>query len=174
MSSVRERLVQDFARWVATCAVRSNSPVRARAALYAAIDAVDFAPLFDRERGPIGESEFGVWHSSSVAAMLETEPRLNVGWAAKLVNEYLKTACYVGGYGRAGLSQAIHPPIDNGLVNGLKCEFTGDTDLREALASLSPMSRMDTYDKYECLIEVCRRVARKTGCSLMESEIFWE
>ena len=131
-------------------------------------------PLFDDARGPVSGAEFDVWHRASVAAILEAEPRLNVGWAAKLVNEYLKTTCYVGGYGRIGLSEAIHPPIDNGLLNGLRREFADDASLSEALASLSPMSGMNDYAKYSDLVTVCKRVAQIKSCSLMESEIFWE
>ena len=163
---IRDRLITDFAQWIASCAVRPE--------IYRALDGVDFAPLFNRDLGPIGADEFGLWHESATADLRRILPALSVGWAAKAINEYLKTRCYVGGYGREGLIEVIHPPIDDGLIDGLRREFADDPDLRDALASLSPMAGMDSYAKYADLIAVCRRVARKTGCSLMESEIFWE
>ena len=169
MSSLRERLVTDFAQWVASCAVKPE--------IYRALDWVDFGSLFDRDLGPIGADEFGRWHEAATAELCRILPGLGIGWAAKAINEYLKTRCYVGGYGREGLIEVIHPPIDDGLMNGLRREFsndTGDPDLGAALASLSSMAGMDSYAKYADLIAACERAARKTGCSLMESEIFWE
>ncbi len=171
---VREELVTDFARWVASCAVRSNAPVRSRREVYGALDAVDFTPLFRADLGRIGPAEFGAWHESAIAEMQSAQPKLNVGWAAKIVNEYLKTKCYVGGYGRDGLVDLIHPPIDNGLVSGLKKEFGDNPDLKLHLDSLESMSLLDTYTKYLDLIQVCRRVAELSRCSLLESEQFWE
>ena len=159
---------------MASCAVRSNAPVRARGEIYGALDAVDFAPLFRDDLGPIDSAEFGAWHKAAIAQMLNTQPRLNVGWAAKILNEYLKTKCYVGGYGRDGLADAIHPPIDNGLISGLKNQFGDNPDLSPRLDALERMSGLDTYDKYELLIQVCARAAGLSNCSLLESEQFWE
>ena len=171
---VREALVTDFARWVASCAVRSNTPVRSRSDIYSALDTVDFTPLFRDDLGRIGSAEFGAWHRAAIAQMQSVQPKLNVGWAAKILNEYLKTKCYVGGYGRDGLADAIHPPIDNGLISGLRNEFEDNPDLRTRLDVLERMNSLDTYDKYELLIRVCSRVAELSNCSLLESEQFWE
>ena len=106
--------------------------------------------------------------------MQEAEPRLNVGWAAKLLNEYLKTKCYVGGYGREGLAELIHPPIDNGLIDGLNRHFGSNSDLGSQLDLLERMNNLDTYDKYDALIRICGQVAEIANCSLLESEQFWE
>ena len=165
-NDIKERLVIDFSQWVASCAVTPG--------IYSALDGVDFDPLFDAGLGRIGADEFERWHEAAVAELCRILPGMGAGWAAKAINEYLKTRCYVGGYGREGLADAIHPPIDNGLIIGLRREFADDPNLGDALASLSPMASMDDYAKYADLIAVCRRVAQKTGCSLMESEIYWE
>ena len=171
---IREALVTDFSRWVASCAVRSNAPVRSKDAIYDALDAVDFSPLFKIELGRIESAEFRSWHKAAIARMQKSEPRLNVGWAAKILNEYLKTKCYVGGYGREGLAEVIHPPIDNGLITGLRNEFGDNPDLSSQLGSLERMNSLDTYDKYDALIRICGRVAGLSNCSLLESEQFWE
>ena len=76
--SGREKLVTDFARWVASCAV----PIFPPEDVYVALDAVDFAPLFRVELGPIGAEEFRAWHKSAIAEMQDAQPKLNVGWAA--------------------------------------------------------------------------------------------
>ena len=170
----REALVTDFSRWVASCAVRSNAPIRSRSAIYNALDAVDFTPLFRLELGRIDSAEFGDWHKAAIADMRKAQPKFNVGWAAKVLNEYLKTKCYVGGYGRDGLVDVIHPPIDNGLIRGLKSRFMDNPDLGPQLNSLKLMNRLDTYDKYEALIHVCGQIAEITDCSLLESEQFWD
>jgi hypothetical protein len=166
---LRERLVTDFARWVASCAVPAFSPEE----IYVALDSVDFMPLFQSSLGSIGAEEFRAWHEAAIAEMQDAQPKFNVGWAAKILNEYLKTKCYVGGYGRDGLVDVIHPPIDNGLMIGLRNKFSGDSDLRQQLGSLEKMSGLDSYAKYDELIQVCGRVARVSGCSLLESEQFW-
>ena len=165
-NDIKERLVIDFSQWVASCAVNPD--------IYRALDGVDFDPLFDEELGQIGADEFERWHEAAAAELCRILPGMSAGWAAKAINEYLKTRCYVGGYGREGLADAIHPPIDDGLISGLRREFADDPDLSDALSSLSPMAGMDGYAKYADLIAVCRRAAQKTGCSLMESEIYWE
>ena len=174
MFTIREELVTDFARWVASCAVRSNAPVTSRNAIYGALDAVNFAPLFMDELGRINSAEYRAWHKTAIADMRKAESRLNVGWAAKILNEYLKTKCYVGGYGRDGLTDIIHPPIDNGLIRGLRSGFMDNPCLRPQLDSLERMNGLDTYDKYDALIRVCEQVAKLANCSLLESEQFWE
>ena len=170
----RERkaaLVRDFARWVAQCSV---SGVADESEIYAALDRVDFSPLFDRERGRITAAEFAEWHRTSTDLASRASANLNAGYAAKMVNECLKTRCYVGGYGRDGLADAIHPPIDDGLIAGLRNKLSARAELRDALARVPSMERMDSYGDYESLIRVCERAARIAGCSLMESELFWD
>ncbi len=144
------------------------------AEVYTAIDAVDFSPLFQMGLGPIEDAEFDRWHRCAVARMRRAQPKLGAGWAAKFVNEYLKTVCYVGGYGREGLTDCIHPPIDDGLVIGLRRAFADCPDLSADLDSLADMKRMDTYCQYDNLIGVCRRAARLSDRSLMEVELFWD
>ncbi len=174
MTYARDALITDFARWIAFASLRSNAPVRSSKEAYSALDSIDFTPLFDTERGAILDEEFSGWHESATARMCLTQPKLNVGWAAKMINEYLKTKCYVAGYGRRGLIEAIHPPIDNGLARGLRKAFSDRDGLREDIDSLVNIGDMNEYAQYEGLIGVCRRVARLEGCLLMESEMFWD
>ena len=172
--SRRERITREFARWIATCAIDKDALGVSDDDLYAALDRVNFEPLFDDGLGAVIDAEFGDWHERAVDRMRGAEPKLGAGWAAKMVNEYLKTTTYVGGFGRTGLADVIHPPVDDGLTRGLKKHFARDTDLREMLGSVVEMRRMKTYPQYDTLIRACRRVARLTGCSLLEVELFWD
>ena len=164
-------LVRDFARWVAYCSV---SGVGDEGEIYAALDRVDFSPLFDRERGRVSAAEFAAWHRTATERASRASANLNVGYAAKMINEYLKTRCYVAGCGRDGLADVIHPPIDDGLTAGLRNKLSARAELMDDLARVPSMERMDGYGDYETLIRVCERAARIAGCSLMESELFWD
>jgi len=165
--TTRDRIIDEFARWIASCAVGSDAIVHA-------LDSVEFDALFRADLGRIGDAEFAAWHETAVDEMRRVQPGLEVGLAAKAINECLKTKCYLGGYGRDGLIDRIHPPIDDGLIRGLQKGFANNADMRESLDSLEPMKRIDTYAKYANLIRVCKRAAALSGCSLMEVEIFWD
>ena len=167
----RGEIVRDFARWIAYCSV---SAIADEGEIYAALDRVDFSPLFDRGRGCVTAAEFAAWHRTAAETASRASPNLNAGYAAKMINEYLKTRCYVAGFGRDGLADVIHPPIDDGLIAGLRKNLSARAELRDELASVPVMERMDGYGEYEILIRVCRRAARLTGSSLLESELFWE
>jgi hypothetical protein len=68
--------------------------------------------VLDTTLGPINRSTFDARHARAVREMIEREPRLNVGWATKIINVYLKTRAYIGAQGRHHLKEMIHPPID--------------------------------------------------------------
>ena len=171
MSGHRDAITRDFARWVAYCSV---SHIADEGEVCAALDSVDFSPLFDRARGRVSAAEFAAWHRDAAHRITRAAPRVNIGCAAKVINEYLKTRCYVGGYGRDGLADAIHPPIDDGLIAGLRKKLSERAEFMNDLASIPDMARMDDYADYENLIRLCERAARLAGCSLMESELFWD
>ena len=167
----QDAIIRDFARWIAYCAV---AHIAGESEIYSALDGVDFALLFDRERGRVSAAEFAAWHRDAARRITRAAPRVNAGYAAKMINEYLKTRCYVGGWGRDGLANVIHPPIDDGLIAGLRKKLSARAELRDALASVPDMESMDGYGDYESLIRICERAARMAGCSLMESELFWD
>jgi len=100
MAAARNRIVHSFARWTALSALRSGCPVKSRAKIYPLLDALDFNALFDHSLGAIDAASFAIWHRASVdylSSRSRHDSRLGVGWAAKLVNVYLKTSVYVGG-----------------------------------------------------------------------------
>ena len=104
---------------------------------------------------------------------MAADPRLTVGWAAKILNVYLKTRCYIGAEGRHHLSEAIHPPIDAGLWLGLRRRFADRPDI---LARSNCVERIKDVRKYECytrIIDGCRAAAKELRCKLIEVEQLW-
>lgn len=183
-ASVREKIVHEFAMWTALSATRSGSPVKAREHIYFALDSVNFNCLFDASKGVIIEDEFTCWHKQTVTDLVQVrfnskskaqiaEKRLNFGWAAKIVNVYLKTRCYVGGYGRNGLIDLIHPPLDNGLINGLMNRFPNERFITSAIKKFK-IKDINSYSCYERVIQSCEHAAKLSDCSLIEVEQFWE
>ncbi len=116
----RPRIIAQYAEWTTMSALRSGAPIKSRRDVYTALRQVDFAPLFDKSMGPISRVAFDEWHADAVGRLCSVDSRLTVGWAAKMINVYLKTRCYIGAQGRHHLSDVIHPPIK---VRGLRWVF---------------------------------------------------
>jgi hypothetical protein len=148
--------------------LRSGSPLKRAERVYDLIENyTDLPVLFDTTRA-IDETEFDRWHEKTVLAFCKAEPVLPMGWAAKIVNVYLKTRVYLAGEGRKGLVSVIHPPIDNGLQRGLKKEFPHRT------WKIKRIKEIRSYqDDYLPFIQDCRSLAKKGGCLLIELEFYW-
>src|SRR3954453_22301059 len=86
MKDVRQEIIATYAEWTAMSALRSGAPIKSRRDVYTAIRGVEFAVLFDDTLGPINRSTFDSWHEAAVRGLIERQPRLNVGWATKIVN----------------------------------------------------------------------------------------
>jgi hypothetical protein len=71
MSEVRKAIVAIYAEWTAMSALRSGAPIKSRRNVYTALRGVDFAVVFDTERGPINRATFDAWHASEVKAMID-------------------------------------------------------------------------------------------------------
>ncbi len=173
----RSTIVDDFARWTALSALRSGSGhPKAREAVYAALKRVKFGTLFDPSRPPIEEKEFAQWHHASVRKL--GRDGFCVGWAAKMINVYLKTRVYVGREGRVGLAKLIHPPIDNGLWKGIALEddYAAVRSLMHPIENgkrVNAISGITRYETYGKIIDGCRHLANRRGWSLIEVESLW-
>lgn len=164
----RPKIVHDFAKWTALSALRSGAPLKSAVRVYSLIDQhAELHVLFD-VAGVIDEAEFDRWHKKTVLAFCDAEPDLPVGWAAKIINVYLKTRVYLAGEGRVGLEALIHPPIDNGLQRGLRKQFPN------WVWKIKRIKDFRSYDDdYRPFIEDCRSLAKKAGCLLIELEAYW-
>jgi hypothetical protein len=119
----RKKIVHDFANWTALSALRSGSPLKRAERIYDLIENhADLPVLFDPTRAT-DQTEFDRWHEKTVRAFCKAESELPVGWAAKIINVYLKARVYLAREGRKDLVSVIHPPIDYGLQQGLKKNF---------------------------------------------------
>lgn len=173
MDSIRAQIVVQYAEWTALSALRSGAPIKSRRDVYTALRSIDFTQLFDQGRGPISAGEFDAWHDGAVADLLDGDSRLTVGWAAKIVNVYLKTRCYVGAQGRHHLADAIHPPIDSGLWLGLRRRFADRPDILDRSNCVDRIKNIADYECYARIIDGCRAAARELGCRLIEVEQLW-
>ena len=170
----RWMITDRFAKWTVSSALRNpGSPIRRQETIYDALCVVPFHELFNRNLGPIGEEEFAEWHIGAVAVLQAFERRLSVGWAAKMVAIYLKTACYLACYGRDGLDRVIHPPLDNRLIGNLRRGFGHHPEIAAGLNRFRSIGAMDA-DDHRAIIAACRLIAHEMGCSLFEVEQFWE
>jgi hypothetical protein len=123
---------------------------------------------------PITEVEFAQWHRHATLQLCSKEAALCVGWAAKIINVYLKTAAYVGGLGRPGLEPLLHPPIDAGLWSGLRRRFAHRPELLAKTHTVRQIKAIRDYATYETIIEGCREAAALLRCCLIEVEQLWE
>ena len=173
MTDIRPRIIEQYSEWTALSALRSGAPIKSRRDVYGALRQIDFAPLFAIDRGPISTDDFDRWHEHAVSGLLAGEPRLTVGWAAKILNIYLKTRCYVGAQGRSNLSSVIHPPIDGGLWEGLRRRFPNRPDILDRSNCVSRIKDIVEYDCYERIIDGCRAAAGELNCKLIEVDQLW-
>lgn len=174
----RSKIVDDFARWTALSALRAGAGhPKSRADVYEALKVVTFNSLCDDSRSTIEEPEFARWHRANVEKL--DAHGFCVGWAAKLINVYLKTRVYLAGDGRPGLPSLIHPPIDAGLWAGIKRRFPREARLNalmhphDGTKKITTISGIMRYDHYLRIIEGCRWIAQDQECRLIEVEQFW-
>jgi len=169
MEQKRTKIVHDFAKWTALSALRSGSPLKSGRQVYALIEKhADLAVLFVTARA-IDEAEFDRWHEKTVLAFCKAESALPVGWAAKIVNVYLKARVYLAGEGRKGLVSVIHPPIDTGLQKGLKKNFP-----RRPWKQMTIKSIQSYQDDYMPFIRQCRSLAEEVSCLPIEVDWYWQ
>jgi hypothetical protein len=122
----------------------------------------------------ITRDEFDGWHKRNCLRLRDSGLH-PVGWAAKLLNVYLKTLVYVGGYGRRDLVNWLHPPVDNILIKRLKEECARkDVSVPKSLDDWTRIKDVRTYDGYMTLIEDLRHLAPELDtCTAFELERFW-
>ncbi len=169
----RIKIITTYASWTVLSALRSGAPIKSRKDVYPLLRTVDFAALLQESAHPISTPEFDQWHKAATAGLCERQENLCTGWAAKMLNIYLKTAVYTGGLGRSGLAEALHPPIDSGLWSGLRRRFKGH-DLLSKTHTVERIKDIRDYPTYQTIVEGCRLAAAGLGCLLIEVEQLWE
>lgn len=165
-------ITHEYARWTVVSALRRGA-IRSKSAIYSALIKVDFSPLFDLSLGVIDENEFSQWHDNALTVLVGTAGLENqYGWAAKILNVYLKTTVYVAGLGRSGLIELVHPPIDTGLWGGLREQFPGHDVLRQT-HRVQAIVGIANLAIYHDIIDGMKQMANMRQCLLIELEQFW-
>jgi hypothetical protein len=172
---IKFKIILEYAQWTVLSALRRGSPIRSNEKITAALGIVDFSPLFDMSLGSISPVQFEKWHQGALEVLVTTpEMAQHYGWAAKMINVYLKTAAYVSGMGRHGLAECLHPPIDSGLWNGLRQQFSGTCPLIiKRSHAVTTISGIKSLGQYQSLINALRELAQVQQCSLFELEQYW-
>ncbi|AXE19325.1 hypothetical protein DR864_17000 [Runella rosea] len=133
----------------------------------------DYNQIFDGAQ-PITKREFEDWHRQTVLEMILEKPNLSVGWAAKVLNYFLKTTVNVAGFGRPDLIKWIHPLVDKGLWEGIEDAYKGRRDILEKTHYRQKVKDIVTYNDYQTIIEGMEIIAQERGYLLIEVEEFWK
>lgn len=173
MMDCRRKIILDYAKWTALSALRSGAPVKSREVIYPLLDAVEFDVVLNSSK-EISTLEFDAWHERETKELSDRESRLQIGWSAKLINVYLKTAAYVGELGRQGLRDVLHPPIDGGLRDGFEQHFGKDSDIFTKTFRVKTIKGITDYAIYREIIDGCEEAAKELGCLLIEVEQLWQ
>jgi hypothetical protein len=170
--STRDKIIHAFAEWTAYCATRSGCPLKARETVYPLIRTPNYTEILYGEL--ISTNQFDEWHQRNTLAITEREPKFPVGWAAKIINIYLKTTVYLVNIGRPNLIECIHPPIDNELWKGIYQEYKNRLEIISKTHIVNRIKEINSYDKYKTIIEGCRLIAKDRGCYLVEVDELWQ
>ena len=171
ISKHKRKIILDAAAWCSFSSTRSGCPVKSRADIYPILEKISFNELLDKGKSPINKMQFNQWHKSqceSVAHKLQKKASNGssmIGWAAKIINVYLKIACYLGGLGRSGLIECLHPPLDGILGRGLK----GRVECK-----IPSIKSINNYSDYIKLITQIEKYTALHGWNLIEIEQFWD
>lgn len=185
----RAEILHAYARWTALSALRQGPStrtatrnVRSKEVVYSLVDTVHFDPVLGPDLDPITCDEFEDWHEEQITGLVDQEEmgQDNIygpqfGWAAKIINVYLKTACYVGDLGRPNIRQFLHPPVDRGLWRGVRQEFGHLDHTIERTHTVTAIRAINSHERYTTIIDGFRDLAHnEAGCELIEVEQFWD
>ena len=173
MTEPSRQIVLAFAKWTALSALRSGAPIKSRMDIYRLLDAVAFAHVL-QPGPPISGADFDEWHERQTRDLCARDSRVPIGWGAKLINVFLKTATYVGDLGLPSLRDVLHPPIDAGLWAGIAERFPERRDILDDARCVLRIRDIVDYATYHRIIVGCRAAARALGCSLIEVEQLWQ
>lgn len=173
---VKWQIADRFGYWTAQSAMRGWS----QESVDCALGQLDFATLFDTSRRCIEKGEFDQWRAKAIQDIRRIPLKdkkgntkfMPFGWAAKMIAIYLKTTCYLAGFGRDNLVNLIHPALDNNLVNNLRREFQEHQPIIQGLVRFKTIGGLSEEDYRSC-IESCKLIAKDRGCTLIEVEQFW-
>ena len=177
----RCQILVEYAKWTARAAVNAGGPIKDTDTVYQLLDGVAFGEVLSGAQA----ERFDAWHQRETEALCcrankhlrdvahengnQPAAEFPIGWSAKLINVFLKTAAYAGGLGREALCAVLHPPLDNGLKRGLQRHFRGRPDMLEKV-DFGAIKDIKKYPRYLAVIEGCCVAAKELECYLIEVE----
>jgi hypothetical protein len=169
----RTKIIHDFALWAALSATRSGCPIKSRDLIYSMLGKVNFRSLLSSQKR-ISKKEFDKWHKAASLQVMELSTgKMCAGWATKIINVYLKASVYIGGLGRPGFYMVIHPPVDNGLWNGLRKRYISNRVISPKVFYRNKIKDIVTYEDYMEIIGGLELVAREEKCTIIEVDHHW-
>ena len=171
-------ITHEYARWATKWAMsglgRNRSVNTSQPSINSALDTVDFDVLFNIELGQIGDEEFQSWHEGAVNTLQEVLPGMSFGWAAKMIAIYLKTTCYMSGFGRENLDRVIYPPIDRRLLSALPKRMWKTDGLHKLLTQAAEKQIVDIDARvYNSILALLWIAACELDCTLFEIDQCW-
>ena len=166
----RRKMILDYAKWTARSATRNFG----KDYVYRLLDEVAFDDVL-QPNVAISVSEFNAWHRRETEALCARASDLSIGWGAKLINVYLKTAAYVGDLGSKGIRGGLHPPIDTYLWKGLRKHFKKHPNIIDNACCVNAIKDIEDYDQtYLKIIKGCNEAAGKLNWLLIEVDQLWQ
>jgi hypothetical protein len=172
MVSLRQKISETYAQWTAFSGTRSGCPLKSRHDIYPLIQLPNYNAILEGN-DTVTKVEFDDWHRSNSILIKTKQPLLSIGWTTKLINLYLKTMVYIGQFGRPGLVQYIHPPIDNGLWDGIAAKYGTESVIIEKTHLKTKIKEVSTYDEYRKIIDGIELIAERLVCLPIEVEQLW-
>lgn len=174
--SAREQILKSYAEWTALSALRSGAPIKSRDDVYPLMAIIKFSEVLDLSKGKITSEEFEKWHKKALELAISTNSKLTnqYGWAAKIVNVYLKTYCYIGDGGREGIRECLHPPIDSGLWKGVNRRFKDNNNILIDSHVVTTIKSINSHKTYLRIMSGLRKASKELDCTLIEIEQLWE
>jgi len=184
----RKIIIENYSIWTAYSAARIGCPFRGKALGKKLKELFIDKGQIERISGadPISNEEFSEWHKRIVTTLSgiknkNSRKKIGIGWAAKILNVFLKTYAYVGDQGRPNIRTFLHPPLDSILIKlileheNLKPDSKEKVALRKTIGKAIPISSLKSYKIYLSVINALRRFAEMIGKkTVFELEGFWE
>lgn len=180
MTDVRQKIIQEFSKWVSFSGTRAGCPLKSHEHLDPLIALPNYKALFFPRNKRITKEEFDKWHKKSVNSIVKKAKKVSkrsgfsVGWAAKIINLYLKARCYIASQGRPNLENVIHPPIDKYLWKNIMKEFKGDDSITSRTHIVTKIKDINSYERYKTIIEGYELIAKRKKYKLIEVEELWQ
>jgi hypothetical protein len=158
---IRKEIIRQFAYWTVVSALRSGSKIKSREKIIRLLKVINLGELLK----VTSQEQYDSWHTIQTKNIVnKSEKILSYGWAAKIVNVYLKTLVYISSDFYQNVKPFLHPPVDGILLRSLIKEGKNITRM--------PLFKIEE-EEYFKLINEMKIIMEKEGLCLLEIEKYW-